>query len=569
MDNTVVGSINNTPIRAKTAAGAAYVRKACHPPSPLDSAYEGRPDCSAPNVVMMELKSEANFAPILTLAKSATIATTINPSSMLFLQPPGAYVGNYVFMLTNDWTGPVTTGWVQPVNTAAATGVPAINQFNPPANLMNGYNFDNWTLDVARHRVTYKSSTYYLNATDFNNQGTVTTAKIRPNTAFTATTATLLKEHQDDPVSTKNLKSVIKGLVDSHNINTKGNERFRTSEDGYDILDSVGAPMTNFLFQILEFGPNSGNINSQNIQGLSVLTSCLPTTASELLVQSPKSVTRPAKEGAFVVLQQAEPTLSWIDTQDNVIASAGTGASQSGLPRTLIRVRTYSGNVWAWQYGYLHAGRITDQVYATMNAIDTIWDGLDWSLTLFEGLTVPTTTGTTLSSVPYITVKTIVGIELVPQLKSSLQCFSRTLPMPDQDAIDMMVGIMHARSDSLPASANDLGSIAKVAIRYLPDAIDWLKNLFGSKKEQTRAIEAMKPTHKTVKTTKSATATAIKPQPQKKSLEHKMLNDIAAKMDKLMVRTKLPSKLPSYSNSTSFSAKKTMKKSTKPHRRSN
>jgi hypothetical protein len=51
--------------------------------------------------------------------------------------------------------------------------------------------------------------------------------------------------------------------------------------------------------------------------------------------------------------------------------------------------------------------------------------------------------------------------------------------MPDGEALSMASAIFHARPDSLPASANDFGTIASVLTSVLPEAWKLVKGLFS------------------------------------------------------------------------------------------
>lgn len=470
-----IGNIQGVSIKAGTTPGAAYVRKVTHPPSPMTNEYQGRPDCSQPNVVLLELKSEINVPPILVTPKDVLTTITSNPSSMLFLQPSGGVVSNYVFMWANNLPGAQSSGWIQPSNqNATATVKPLISQTAPSSANNSGYNFSNWGNDMAAHRVTYKSSTYYLNATNFNNQGTVTTAKFKPNIVYANDAATLLRHFGGCKKSELNMLAALRATYEHYGIKRD------KSEEGYEIIDP-SSPSAAYAYQILDFGRSSGQITTQGtLAPYMYCNTVMPKDASSVMTFSPKAATRPAKDGAFVVSQQVGPVLDWMSSTDTV---ASANVRPSGLLFSFYRV-WYGGS---WQVAPLINSFVDASIGNGTGEIQ--WGDLDWSYTLFEGLSVPTTTGTTLSSVPYVTVKSFTGLELQVQNASSLVSFQRTLPLPDPDAINMAVGIMHARPDSLPASANDLGSIASTVVKFLPTAVSWLKNLFGDDQQKSAALE--------------------------------------------------------------------------------
>jgi len=476
-DDKTIGTIQGVTIKAGTAAGACYVNKVTHPPSPMTGEYLGRPDCSQPNAVLMELKCEVNMPPIISFPVSASAIGTANPSSMLFLQTSGAVVSNYVF----HWLASPTlsvAGWVQPVNQVAiASTQPTVTQVATQSTNLSGYNFNNWAQDVGSFRQTYKSSTYYLNATDFNNQGTVTTAKFKPDIVQGQNLLSYLSTLSGD--SHKSLSQAIRVSMGTYNAGRREGEKIRYTDD-FELVDPK-APSAVFGYQFVDFGTNTafsgGTLPFSNTL---YYNTALPVSASQLMTLSPKAATRPAKEGSFVVQQQEDEVMTW-----NSVYNAGpvVASSPAGLILSFLRFIGSSG-VTTFVPLFSSEPGLT----VSPSSAEVQWGSLDWSMTLFEGLTVPTVTGITLTSVPYVTVKSILGLEVQPKPTSSLVTFQRTLPLPDPDAIRMAVGIMHARPDSLPASANDLASIASTALKFIPTAVSWLKDLFGGNKEKSRAM---------------------------------------------------------------------------------
>lgn len=547
-DQNSIGTINGVAIRAGTAAGAAYVNKVTHPPTSMSAEYQGRPDCSQPNVVLMELKAETNIPPVTVLPISATASQNYNPSSLLFLQSSGAVVSNYVFHWSTASSLP-SPGWVQPVNQpAVSTSQVAINQTCSPCIPFSGYNFSNWVGDVASFRQTYKSSTYYLNATDFNNQGTVTTAKFKPDIIRGSNLTTYLSSLSGD--SRTSLSSAIRSSISHYNsLYRRDGEKLRYTDD-FELVDPK-APSSTFAYQFLDLG-DDGTGGPVPYSTTMYYNDVLPATASQLMTLSPKASTRPAREGAFVVQQQEDEIMPWISVNNPAVSNP---SSPDGLILSFIRfVNTAGSNIFVPLYSS-QPGTTTSPF-----ACDVAWGSLDWSMTLFEGLTVPTSVGTTLSSVPYITVKSFIGLEMQPKSISSLVTFQRTLPLPDPDAIRMAVGIMHARPDSLPAAANDLGTIASTALKFIPTAVSWLKDLFGDSKQKEKALgkarEFVRP--KTKEATKK----------QQTKME-KQIADLTVSVKKLSSKNAPATQLPTYNNNDTWPMdRKSRSKNRKPRNRS-
>jgi len=555
--STEVGKVNGMPVHAGTAAGAAYVNKVTHPPSPMTSEYQGRPDCSAPNVVLMELKSEVNVPPILTFPSSATQTKTVNPSSILFLQSSGAVVANYVFFWLAD-AASRWSGWVQPQGQSVITGTgaqPGVNQVAPVATRNAGYNFNSWQRDVASHRKTYKSSTYYLNATNFNNQGIVTSGKFKPDIVQGNTLTQLFESHAGCKESFRNLLAAVKASIGERGLVFNSRKKdssdkwspdkdYRVDDDEFCVVDKEGVrmPAEQMQYQILEMGTYDntvgGNLDFSNNMYWNTL---FPENSSELMVSSPKAATRPAREGAFVVAQQEDEVIPWVGNYSTTQNAAMPPALNLSFMRYLVGNINY--------YIPLYATDTRSNTFSPYTA-EVPWSSLDWSYTLFEGLTVPSQVGTTLTSVPYITVKSFTGLEIQPRIESSLVTFQRTLPLPDADAIRMAVGIMHARPDSLPAAANDLGSIAMTAMKFIPTAVSWLKDIFGGKKEKA---EKKKPTkQKTAKRGPKLSRVAVASRRSKEAVLEAKINKLTAAVNNMGVQASKAvepaTSLPKYEN---------------------
>nr|WAY16407.1 hypothetical protein [Hepelivirales sp.] len=468
MENAKVMSAGDCDIVAKSPAGAAYVKKVTHPPTTIPQEYLGTPDSSAPNVVCMEVKGETNIAPILTYSNSDTTTTTANPGSMLFLSPSGGFVASYVFMQVPTNVG---LAWSQPITWPGNDAHTPITNNTPPAVLNSGYAFRNWYEDVSSFRTSYKSETYYLNATNFNNQGTVTTAKFKPNILRAQSVLSILNSHENCGESTLRFVRALNLAINSNR------ETFNITKNG------VSGPTADYVVQIFECndGPDPTIRQPFNTGSgeYSALYHFLPSNATELMNLSSKSKTNPALDGAFIVHQPIDPVMLWDSNTNLPQKTSGPSQLLEAPVLSMIRAYSYTTNIYEYFPLFTSASQTVAGNVQNASAVDLPWNNLDWSITIFEGLTVPPTVGTTLSSVPYVTVKSYAGLELQPQFASSLRPFARLLPLPDRDALDIATCIFHSRPDALPASANDLGTIAATLFKYAPMVIDGIKTMFG------------------------------------------------------------------------------------------
>jgi hypothetical protein len=482
---TSIGNVGGMQVHCKTPAGAAYVRKITHPPTTLPTDYAGTPDCSAPNAVLLETKAEDNVPVSIDLPISPTASETKAASSIMFIQPSGMHVASYVFYKYG-------VDWIQPQSQAASTGIPLVIQTGKPAVLNSGYNVRNFTADAQKYRTTYKSATKYLNATDFSNQGTVTTSKFKADIITITDLSVAEMTHETR-------QNFLRAL----SCTKEGKDMVLCDDDEFEVVSSTGkkVAMTNkprfyrlaadaqFSAQVWQLVTPRSDVPAPAPITLfpfsntmwSISQSVLPTTASDVLMMSPKGATRLARDGDFVVQQQEGPIAPWTSTTSFPEQSRATIRT---LPSCFIS-SPYLDGTSTWQTVYAPLYSDIGSSLSPQPIGDTPWNNLDWSITIFEGLTV--NLGGSTAALPYITFKGFTGVEMQASPVSSLLPFQRLLPLPDASAMEMAAGIFHARPDSLPSAANDLASIAKAAITYLPTAITWLKDMFGSKQAQVTA----------------------------------------------------------------------------------
>jgi len=460
-----VMTINGVRVASQTQAGTDYVNKVTHPPSTIPSGYCGVPDASHPNFVPLEVKCSDNVRIDYTLPDSAT--TTVNnlSSRLLFVQPSGGFVGSYVF----HWTG---SAWVQAANQGSSSTMPAITT-NQPATKNVGYNFDNYVKDISTQRTVYKSTTTYLNATGFNNQGVNADAKFKPDVLHTSFSALRRDLNTDDErerfdalvCQLLGKEPVDIEVVSGRNVTTKRVSPLQATDFDYDV-------------QVWDWANGTGTIAQLPNSVMYSIAGLLPETPADVIVSSPKGIEREAKLGGFTVEQPVDPVQLWTPNADN---SRATGPQNpAGCTFSIIRCNNGSTISFAPLYNAASSGGFN-------GAADTPWNNLTWSYQMYDGLTVASSDVVNAIGAPYITVKGYTGIEGQARSTGSLQSFQKMLPLPDPEALQMAVGIHHARPDGLPAAANDFGTIAAVAAKFLPTVIPWIASLFSKNKSQTPA----------------------------------------------------------------------------------
>ena len=521
---TTVLKDHGTEVCCKTVYGANYVKKVTHPPS--DARFEGTPSKASPNVAIFEIMAETNVPVTFQRIRGGEIGD-INASAMLFLTPSGGKVGSYVFYKTanNTWT---QQSWL---NAPAGSTPKSIC-----ATRNDAYDWQTqYARDFSSSRQAYKSTTFYLNATKNNNQGVVTTAKFKPSIVNSlselARTFNIDLPHDDAPMTLRNLirchkssghKSAVQQLSKIlDDANMRNNLPTIPEDDGYQVIlptqKNVTAPITDYFVQLFNMGTiNNGTVANTGDDQSNSMTGVLPTDATQLLNLSRKAASRLAQEGAFVVQSDSDDVNLFTSVPINREDTNFPG--KNGLLLTLL--------VW---FNPLSSGGVGTVNYVPLlddsprsgtereKFSDIPWNMSDWSWTLFDGLS---TTNAEAWGLPYITVKTVTGWEAQPRTKSFAALVQRLLPLPDPDALEMAAGIHSQRPDSLPASANDLGSIASTVLQFLPTAVGWLKDLFGSKPKQEQAMQ------------KAREFVRPKPQrPKKQPSVNKIANAVANKLE--------------------------------------
>jgi len=495
-------------LQGLSPAGLSYVEKVSHPPAKVDG-YAGVPDPGARNAVRLQFVAETGFSPELTVGKSATESMTVNPSAMLFLQPSGAKAGVYMFLRYDG-------GWTQPQTANAAAGTaPAIQQANVPASIVHNYNFRNWPLDVGCHRTTYRSTTYRMVGTDYNNAGTVASVSFKPNLVsgndLHAYAASLTPRDLKAFLSILPEHAFVRG--DDAGVPVCNFEVVEPRRRAPRIKRTLDAVSPDVRYQMWEVPSPSAEIVYPDFSpNQPILRGALPDDIGRITQMSNSAVIRPAKLGSFVVQNPIESVQPWIPNVQTT--SPETTAGDRGLMLSFIRSTNAAG-------GHIYLPLICQNfstpgfVETLDGAYDTAWNNLDWSMTLFQDLYTPAPGTTSLTNVSRISATTYIGIEFEPGLNGSFLPVAITRPLPDPQALLLASTIAIERADSQPASDNDFGSFIQGVLNFVPVIGPWLKNLLGPRQE------AQKPPVRVEQTTKHKKKRAPAPPPRKQQQQPK------------------------------------------------
>lgn len=407
-------------IPSETAAGKAWLEKYLHPPSVQKSSFVSTPDNNISPVTTL------NFETINNIPITGVISgTTYNFSDVFFLQTTGARVVSYIFVRTPFYN---SGEWFQ----------------HPqyPAIINDSYDFlHNWGADVSMQRMSYKSCTYYLNATAFNDQGTITIAQSRPAFyAFQSSTIPPTQRLSDDFLNTT--------------------EVFRRDN--------------------AEFDYNGIVLDMGDVSGAGVSGEFVPATPTQVQQSNPKAVTHLARLGAFVPQHWSQPTNRFYNNSDT-----GNG-SEVDLCQPFIRFITADKSEHTIRLFCKNKPDGTIPEPTLDNCGDTVWSDFTVAYVYFSALSIPSAIGQQIVAPAFITVKSVYGIEVQPHVKSAFVFFQQTPPVPDDKAIHIAAGIVHQKPDGYPSSANDFGSILSLVSTFAPKVIGWLSNAFGTKKEEAK-----------------------------------------------------------------------------------
>jgi len=424
---TAVASIKGSQLHADTPSGAAWLQKYQHPPCSTSPEYCGIPDYNNTPSVHPEYKT---IGQISTFKDGAT----------------ATYFNKIILLYTSSALAPV---FYYRVSTAGAfEGIQSIINSN--------INPVDWVAHNNSGRISYKSTTVSLNATDFSNQGVVTTAQFRPN----------------------------KRLTDIGNITMSLFRRFGVERAVNFIRQRCGdIPTRQSKESDVEYLERAG-ADSWNTVALIIAPGTIPDTSTAVAMLSPNSVSAVAKDGCFVVQKFSQPFPQFVDFDIASSPEIATPVVIKACP-CYIEITDSTGLLLALE----PIGVVGQPGNAGTQLLDVAWFDMTWGVSVFEGLSVgPSGAGPSVVP-PYLTVKCITGVELQPLIGSELIPFVKNSAVVDETALRIGSMISHSRLDALPAAANFWGSIGKVLLSAAPTIISTLTSLFGKKQSsESRAI---------------------------------------------------------------------------------
>jgi len=286
------------------------------------------------------------------------------------------------------------------------------------------YKPPNWAQDVSVARRNFGSASIYQDETNFSNRGTITVASFAPNyidvVGFTALTAFVSEWER------------------------KNGRRLKTYS-GSKLVD-----YSSTLDEDPVLVNGKGLMSSISLSRF-VLIDRLPQTMNEVMNLSGKSYTGMLKDGAFIINRLFQDTNLY-------------------EPGEVMVLNLIEG--------------ITGVVTTLSNSPEWVSRNFMMSWVFYDNMQVTDAGGGVLTSGNHILYKMFNGVEVIPELHSSLNPFVRPCAFEDQLALRMGANILHDAPDADVVSTNSLGTILQAALKAAPKVIDWLGGVTKSEVKQ-------------------------------------------------------------------------------------
>lgn len=422
----------------------AVIRKVLHPPSAVPE-YCGLPTNDARSQVTVEWRDielmNTPFVYDATAGFRPVTASDLDTFDIGLLIPNGARVKSIAYIYDKK-----AGRMMQDTNNLMAEKM---------------YDFITWRLDVNLYRPAYKSSTFYLNATAFNDTGVVAGNQFNPNIMFQDVLADL------PDANPRLFYALVRSLYQSgrakviRNGDRNALERWesfplhhrnelvrRLNLAANEALDLD----PNAQHQIVSFGRLSSLDGIQNV----------PTT-TEILGNSLRSLACKAKEGMFSVQRLNTISPAWLSSGNTV----NPGGQYDKFPSLL---QCYYAEMDGTGYDYvvqpfLENATVGQKVADVPVLSDTMWSkDMTWSWVRFSGLSLNSQTNL---STQLLIKKVYTGLEIQPNPTSAWAGMLKLGPKPDLACMQAMMDGFYELKDVMPARYNFWGTIGTIAANGL------------------------------------------------------------------------------------------------------
>jgi hypothetical protein len=438
----VVSSEIQTSSGKSSNPSQAFIKQCLHPPSAVPD-FAGLPTNDARSQALAQFVNlELMNRPVIKDKESGktvvTEAVNFQEFDVGFLMPNGGRVLSIGFVNNSTFNNSMLQDF---------------------ANVMvqENYDFKAFSHDAQLYRTCYKSTTFTLNATHFNDTGLVAGNQFNPNIMFAGN---LLSFANEQPMSfadfvrdnhkARHFSTVKPSLVTSDHpwfqfpMQVRSDVLRKCGLNSADVLDLD--PNTNI--QVINFGWIADNSDSTNAQFPSL---------SQIMQQSRRSYGGPAKDGAFSVqrLNTTQPT--WCSAGNTNNTNFGLYQCYAYVGYT---VGVVSGLFYAL-YDNIPPGVDDFKPYILL---DTLWTkDMTFSWVEFRGLSLNSTVSSSVLT-QLINKKVYTGFEIQPSLRSAWAGQMRLGPRPDIMAMQALLEGFYDLKDVLPAKYNAIGTLGSLLL---------------------------------------------------------------------------------------------------------
>jgi hypothetical protein len=409
-------------LKSNTDGGKAWLEKYLHPPSAKRSSYAGYPDMNGINAVHMEHRLVDEVA----IPVDPTNANTLGA---VYLYTPGLLYPCFRFPWAAD--DAVKPNFYQNV-------VLKNNQWTQQTVLQN----------FAKVRTAYSSITCELDATNFNNTGTIYGAQQNFSVSLSSMPYTLLKYAKTSP-------EIIPMLEKEFNLVEGTLKSFVTAFElqHFTLTESSGLMIPReLLIRDIQLPEDKLNKDS-NVRFFN--ESVIDLVSLGKHIKSPSDITMASisfyqsalLEGTYSPLRINQPINSWRNIQSGDLAESGVFTSKlcyKGFTNLVI-VNGVTTEILYLPTDGVGGSLITDIPYG------------DFSFYLF-GIKNGTSTVSLLPA--NLRLKAILGFEFAAMPGSAFNSFLTAPPIFDREALDQGALITNERKDAYPASFNAKSKIA-------------------------------------------------------------------------------------------------------------
>lgn len=506
-DRLATGNEIQNTVKSSDAEGS-FITKCTHPPSAVPG-YAGLPTLDSRSQVNIEWRGIRSMATTLEQTTTA-IQEVFSPKTVAFLIPSGARV-NYV-----TWASLEDGTLVQDLGNVG---------------LNDQYDFSNWRSDANVYRPAYRSTTFYLNKTAFEDTGFCSAYQFNPSLMFNGSVLTYAESSPRDF-----LAYVKEGInVGLFRVVKPSDKDYETHINNFhafpihiraELRLRLNVPESHIINLDPDFPIQFINVGNLPLVGQG--TSAVP-SAQVIMQSSSRSYAGKAKDGLFVVQRLNTIAPTWMSATNT---SLPTGDNPGGLYQCNIVSYNTAG---VKNVQILSDNRVVGATLAFKPLFDTMWTkDMTWTWARFDGLQYSNYGGSGGNSA--VITKTYAGFEIQPAGRSGWNGMAMSSPKPSVRTMEAMMDVFYTMKDAMPARYNFMGVVPmiKAALPILAEVgaplVKSVVEAATSAAEGSGEVEGEK-----------STATAVKEMKEEAKIVEKVAEKTGAPPALMSIKTKPPS----------------------------